>query len=229
MLWPKSARNTCYRPTSQSRSPCPAAQHWRCRHGTLGSVSKAACRSWAPRGSCIRSRARPGFTPSIAGWTWPAPSRTPRIIASTGSTSEDAARKLYAVPDTALIDMGDFAGGLLKYLRQHPVPNLVLAGGFAKLVKMAQGALDLHSARSQVDFDWLADHFPDGLKARIQSANTAAEVLGIALENGHTDCRSRRRTRARNGHANLARRPGRRGGVGGGPSGQYHRARWLTY
>ncbi len=109
---------------------------------------------------------------------------TPRIIAATGSTSEDAARRLFDVPDTALIDMGDFAGGLLKYLRQHPVPTLVMAGGFAKMVKLAQGALDLHSARSQVDFDWLAGHFPNRMKTRIQTANTAAEVLAIAQENG---------------------------------------------
>ena len=42
--------------------------------------------------------------------------------------------------------MGDFVGGMLKYLRAHPVPRLSLAGGFAKLAKLAQGALDLHSA-----------------------------------------------------------------------------------
>ena len=80
----------------------------------------------------------------------------PRIIAATGSTSEDAAQRLYDLPLTALIDMGDFAGGLLKYLRAHPVPALTLAGGFAKMTKLAQGALDLHSGRSQVDHEFLA-------------------------------------------------------------------------
>ena len=30
-------------------------------------------------------------------------------------------RQRYALPDIALLDMGDFAGGLLKYLRDHPV------------------------------------------------------------------------------------------------------------
>ncbi len=57
-----------------------------------------------------------------------------------------------ALPDHALLDMGDFAGGLLKYLRRHPVPRLTLAGGAAKLAKLGQGAMDLHSARSQVNF-----------------------------------------------------------------------------
>lgn len=51
--------------------------------------------------------------------------------------------------------MGDFAGGVLKYLREHPIDKLTIAGGFAKLTKLAQGALDLHSSRSQVDKGFL--------------------------------------------------------------------------
>jgi cobalt-precorrin-5B (C1)-methyltransferase len=39
----------------------------------------------------------------------------------------------------------------LKYLRAHPVARLTIAGGFAKLAKLAGGHLDLHSARSRVD------------------------------------------------------------------------------
>ncbi|MEE9375782.1 MAG: cobalt-precorrin-5B (C(1))-methyltransferase, partial [Rhizobiaceae bacterium] len=114
-----------------------------------------------------------------------------RVIAATGSTSEDAAQKIYKLPETALLDMGDFAGGVLKYLRIHPIPNLTIAGGFAKLVKLAQGALDLHSGRSQVDFEWLAKQsnalmekhhnkpLNQSLKNQILNANTAAEVLEL--------------------------------------------------
>ncbi|MDD9909601.1 MAG: cobalt-precorrin-5B (C(1))-methyltransferase [Ahrensia sp.] len=114
-----------------------------------------------------------------------------RVIAATGSTSEAAAQKLYDLPETALLDMGDFAGGLLKYLRDHPVPALTLAGGFAKMVKLAQGALDLHSGRSQVDFEWLAEQaqalsgsLNQNLKQAILNANTAAQVLEMTRENG---------------------------------------------
>ena len=32
----------------------------------------------------------------------------------------------------------------------------VISGGFAKLTKLGQGFLDLHSGRSQVDFEWLS-------------------------------------------------------------------------
>ncbi|MEL6196351.1 MAG: cobalt-precorrin-5B (C(1))-methyltransferase, partial [Pseudomonadota bacterium] len=77
-------------------------------------------------------------------------------LASTGSTSEAAAQARYALPAWATIDMGDFAGGMLKYLRRHPIPRLTIAGGFGKLSKLAHGALDLHSGRSQVDFGYLA-------------------------------------------------------------------------
>ena len=96
---------------------------------------------------------------------------------------------MHGVADEALIDMGDFAGGMLKYVRQHPVPNITIAGGFAKLVKLAQGALDLHSARSQVDMEWLAGQVADlalnqNMSERIRNANTAAEVLELTQSAG---------------------------------------------
>ena len=78
------------------------------------------------------------------------------VVGSTGSTSEKAAIARYDLPEIALMDMGDFVGGMLKYMRRNPVPNLTIAGGFAKMVKFGQGAIDLHSARSQVDFAALA-------------------------------------------------------------------------
>ncbi|MHC5308089.1 cobalt-precorrin-5B (C(1))-methyltransferase [Bartonella sp. LJL80] len=113
------------------------------------------------------------------------------VIAATGSTSEDTAQALYNLPDYALLDMGDFAGGVLKYLRQHPIDKITLAGGFAKFTKLAQGALDLHSSRSQVDMGFLWETaqqqgLSDSFKPSVLTANTAKEVLDIALEN-HVD------------------------------------------
>lgn len=104
------------------------------------------------------------------------------VVGATGATSEAAVRRLYELPDIAFLDMGDFAGGTLKYLRRHPVPRLTLAGGIGKMSKLAQGALDLHSGRSQVDFARLAA-LADRLgadPARVAAANTAAEALEIA-------------------------------------------------
>jgi cobalt-precorrin-5B (C1)-methyltransferase len=73
------------------------------------------------------------------------------VAAATGSTSEHTAQALHGLPEVALLEMGDFVGATLKYLRRHPVPRLTLAGGFAKMTKLAQGALDLHSGRSRVN------------------------------------------------------------------------------
>jgi cobalt-precorrin-5B (C1)-methyltransferase len=108
----------------------------------------------------------------------------PHVMGSTGATSEGWGRERYDLPDIALIDMGDFVGGMLKYMRRHPVPNLSILGGFAKMVKMAQGATDLHSARSQVDFAALADMAaPFGFDpARVAGANSVLEVAEMADE-----------------------------------------------
>ncbi|MGH6760128.1 MAG: cobalt-precorrin-5B (C(1))-methyltransferase [Phyllobacterium sp.] len=145
--------------------------------GTTGIVHPFSCSAW------IHSIHSGIDVVRAAGLT--------HVLGATGSTSEDAAQAIYHLPEIALLDMGDFAGGLLKYLRVHPVPKLTIAGGFAKLTKLAQGALDLHSARSQVSMEFLAEEAlkltPDpalaqSLKERILSANTALEVLGIANE-----------------------------------------------
>ena len=112
-----------------------------------------------------------------------------RVVGCTGSTTEALVMQRYDLPEIAYLDMGDFAGGLLKYLRAHPVPNLTLAGGFAKFAKLAEGHLDLHSGRSQVGMDWLAGQLADlggdeDLAAAARGANTAAEVLGLATAAG---------------------------------------------
>ena len=84
--------------------------------------------------------------------------------------------------------MGDFAGGMLKYIRNHPVPRVTIGGGFAKLTKLGQGFMDLHSGRSQVDFEWLAERAVEaGIEDAadsIRSANTAAHAREIGLEHG---------------------------------------------
>ncbi|MCA3846495.1 MAG: cobalt-precorrin-5B (C(1))-methyltransferase, partial [Burkholderia sp.] len=59
------------------------------------------------------------------------------IAACTGNASEDAMRAHYHLPDMALIEMGDFAGAVLKHLRRAPVARLSMCGGFGKLSKLA--------------------------------------------------------------------------------------------
>jgi cobalt-precorrin-5B (C1)-methyltransferase len=109
------------------------------------------------------------------------------IAAATGATSERAVRRLYDLPEHGLIDMGDFVGGMLKYLRRRPVPRLTIAGGFGKLAKLAGGALDLHSARSRVDGAALALLLralgaDETTVAAARQAAGAAEILALAGE-----------------------------------------------
>ncbi|MFT3671742.1 cobalt-precorrin-5B (C(1))-methyltransferase [Aestuariivirga sp.] len=102
------------------------------------------------------------------------------VAGCTGSTSEDAVRARFGLPLEAMLDMGDFAGGVLKYLRLHPVPRLTIGGGFGKMTKLAQGHMDLHSGRSQVDFTWLAERVAPSLRQEVLAANTAQHVLEMA-------------------------------------------------
>jgi cobalt-precorrin-5B (C1)-methyltransferase len=105
------------------------------------------------------------------------------IAAATGNTSERAVQRLYELPEAALIDMGDFVGGTLKYLRRHPVPRLTLAGGFAKIAKLAQGHLDLHSSRSQVNATALADMLAGlGANRATVAAASEADSAGAMLD-----------------------------------------------
>jgi len=109
------------------------------------------------------------------------------IVGATGANSEAAAQALYGLPEIALIDMGDFVGGMLKYLRRHPVPRVTIAGGVAKMAKLAQGLTDLHSKRGEVDLAALAELAKEAggsadLQQRIVTANTAA--LAFALTSG---------------------------------------------
>ena len=132
--------------------------------GTTGVVNPYSCAAW------IHSIHR-GIDVARA-------SGLDHVVGSTGSTSEQVAQLRFpSLPMHSYLDMGDFAGGVLKYLRQHPVGRLTIAGGFAKLTKLAQGSLDLHSARSQVDLAFLAERMPPPLRDRVIAANTANEVL----------------------------------------------------
>ncbi|PID45694.1 MAG: cobalt-precorrin-5B (C(1))-methyltransferase [Proteobacteria bacterium] len=111
------------------------------------------------------------------------------IAACTGNSSETFIQRQYDLPDMALIEMGDFAGAVLKYLRHHPVKRLSICGGFGKLSKLSVGHLDLHSRASSVDFDYLAncakaEGADKPLQQQIQQANTSIEALNLCQQRG---------------------------------------------
>ncbi|MEU2873405.1 cobalt-precorrin-5B (C(1))-methyltransferase [Streptomyces olivoreticuli] len=136
--------------------------------GTTGIVVPYSCSAW------IDSIRRGVDVARAAGRT--------HVAGCTGATSEKVAVAVHGLPEDALLDMGDFAGAVLKYIRRHPVDRLTVAGGFAKLSKLAAGHLDLHSARSQVDKGFLAElarrgGADTGLAASVAAANTGLDAL----------------------------------------------------
>jgi cobalt-precorrin-5B (C1)-methyltransferase len=111
------------------------------------------------------------------------------IAACTGNASEDTMRAVYAMPDIALIEMGDFVGAVLKHLRKVPVDKLSLCGGFGKISKLAAGHMDLHSRHSSIDLpqlaQWAADVGADAaLQQAIREANTSQQALAMAAAQG---------------------------------------------
>ncbi|RYH11864.1 cobalt-precorrin-5B (C(1))-methyltransferase [Tropicimonas sp. IMCC6043] len=133
--------------------------------GTTGIVRPFSCAAW------IASIHRGIDVARASGLT--------HVAGATGATSERVAQAHFGLPDHAMIDMGDFAGGMLKYLARHPVERVTIAGGFGKLTKLSQGALDLHSARSRVDFDRLAAMAASlgADREAVAACNTASEAL----------------------------------------------------
>jgi cobalt-precorrin-5B (C1)-methyltransferase len=139
--------------------------------GTTGIVVPYSCAAW------IHSILRGIDVARAAGLD--------HVAGSTGSSSEAAVQKFHHLPDIALIDMGDFVGGMLKYLRRHPLARVTIAGGVGKMTKLAQGLLDLHSKRGSVDLAALAGFAKaagasEALVQRIIAANTAAEAFAHA-------------------------------------------------
>ncbi|MDB5653042.1 MAG: cobalamin biosynthesis protein CbiD [Tardiphaga sp.] len=111
------------------------------------------------------------------------------VAGATGNTSEQAVQRLHGLHEVALIDMGDFVGGMLKYLRRNPVARITIAGGMGKMTKLGQGMLDLHSKRGEVDLDWLSKLMIEAggnaeASEAIRNANTAKEAFEIAERAG---------------------------------------------
>ncbi len=141
--------------------------------GTTGIVKPYSCSAW------IDSIHR-GIDVAKA-------SKIEHVAACTGSTSEQAVQRYLGLADVAMLEMGDFVGAVLKYLRKHPIPKLTIGGGFGKICKLAMGYINLHSKESKIDFSWLAEQAKlvgadEALSKHIVNANTALEVLETSLK-----------------------------------------------
>lgn len=135
--------------------------------GTTGVVRPFSCAAW------IASIHRGIDVARADGLT--------HVAGCTGATSEKTVQALYHLPDHAMLDMGDFAGGMLKYLVKHPVGRVTIGGGIGKITKLAQGAVDLHSARSGVNFATMAQWMDAPQLAQVNTALEAYEIAGQPL------------------------------------------------
>jgi cobalt-precorrin-5B (C1)-methyltransferase len=108
------------------------------------------------------------------------------LVLSTGRTSEMAAQaylmngELYK--EESFVLMGDHIGHTLRACVRKGVKKLVLAGQFAKLLKIASGHEQTHASSSDLDLqmlhDWLsASPHTSHLTTHINGANTARQAL----------------------------------------------------
>lgn len=124
----------------------------------------------------------------------------PALVLSTGRTSELAAQRHLAPPDCtssplpiahcplpeeSYIMMGDHAGHALRSCGRKGVKHVVLAGQFAKLLKIACGHEQTHVSSSQLDLrtlaEWLAaSPGTSRLAPRCLNSNTARELFEAA-------------------------------------------------
>ncbi|MGS2717421.1 cobalt-precorrin-5B (C(1))-methyltransferase [Eionea flava] len=111
------------------------------------------------------------------------------LVATTGNASELAIKQYYEthhqpLHDMALIEMGDFAGAVLKHCKQVNIQRLTICGGLGKISKLANGHMDLNSRVSAIDFSHLA-MVAESLGAsgdllhNIAQANTSVEVMQL--------------------------------------------------
>ena len=108
------------------------------------------------------------------------------VVLSTGRTSELAAQKhcagAFPLPEEAYVMMGDHVGHALRSSLARGVSRVVLAGQFAKLLKIACGHEQTHVSSSDLDLQQLAawcagDPRTAAFEPLVRTANTARQVL----------------------------------------------------
>ena len=115
------------------------------------------------------------------------------VALSTGRTSELAAQKYLAsgesgtesardLKEEAFVLMGDHVGHALRACEAKGVKEVILAGQFAKLVKIGCGHEQTHASSSELDLrmiqEWLAaSPVAPHLAALVHGANTARHLL----------------------------------------------------
>jgi cobalt-precorrin-5B (C1)-methyltransferase len=111
------------------------------------------------------------------------------VVVTTGGKSEEYAQRIWPLPDSAFVQMGDWVGFTLTYCRKRQLAKVDIAGMIGKLSKVADGEFYTHARQSAVNLDGLAAiagslGAPADVVERIRGANTAREAQEIALAHG---------------------------------------------
>jgi len=111
------------------------------------------------------------------------------VVITTGGKSEEYAQRIWPLPDTAFVQMGDWVGFTLAYCRKRRLAKVDVAGMIGKLSKIADGEFYTHARQSAVNLGGLAaiaesmGAQPD-IVEKIRLGNTAREAQEIVLAHG---------------------------------------------
>ncbi len=108
-----------------------------------------------------------------------------QVVLTTGRRTERFSQGFFTdLHEEAFIQIGDFFGMSMKSLAQNQIPNATLAVFFGKALKMAQGFVHTHAAKSDLTMEWLADVVKavtgnTDLAQEVSEANTARHAFGM--------------------------------------------------
>ena len=112
-----------------SPSVSSRAKRWPSGRGIRYSASRGDCQFSGPRESSSPIPAPPGSMPFTGVSMSPVPKASSILPGPREEPPRRPFRNFHSLPEASLIDMGDFAGGMLKYLRRHPVPRVSACRG----------------------------------------------------------------------------------------------------
>ena len=109
------------------------------------------------------------------------------LVFTVGGRGERFAQRLFALPDIAFVQIGDFFGQAFRHAAAAGARHVTLASMIGKLAKFAAGHELVHSRESSQDFQFLGElarqaGAAESLVRRTCSANTAQEVSELMAE-----------------------------------------------
>ena len=113
----------------------------------------------------------------------------PHMVITTGTQSENFAKRVMELPDMSYVNVGIFTGAALKRCTQRGIPRATLVGMIGKFSKIAQGYFVTHVAGNKVDPVFLASlaaerGAPQDVQAEMRDAASGRHFQEIAVEHG---------------------------------------------